>query len=201
MISSSSTHTSTMDAGREGAQHKEQVYSILCRLRETVCAETLHSLAKSDDTTSNSARESGPTSPLQHALNEVYFLQNEVREPRLPPTSSGEVPVNQTSHHRDVSRGHSSDSLQLSSSSQTMSQPTPPTRHSHTQRAGPLNRQPSRDSQQQSHDLVELEEDDDYIHPPVLVQRSRSKKATRHVRDGTKCIIYGVYRTGKLQSY
>ena len=184
VIKPSSAHGHTSPTA---SSHKEQVYSILCKLRETVCAETLRSLAKKDDSTSNSnlTRDSGPASPLQQALNEVYFLQSEVREPRLPPKSSGEVPVNQSSHHRDVSRGRSSDSLQLSSSSQAVNQqpPQPSTRHAaHAQRTGSIARQMSRDSQQQSHDLVELEEDDDYVHhpTPVLVQRSRSKRA-RHV--------------------
>lgn len=169
------------------ADSDSKVYSIVCQLRGTICTEALRTKANKDDSElSVEKKECVDGSPLlQQARNEVCFLQNEQREPRLPPTSAGEVPISHNS--RDVSRGRSSESLQNSLSSQVLNAlPQPaPARHQHTTHRGGgvlLARQTSRDLQQQSRDLVELEEDEDdeCEHPPVLVHYPRPRRG-RHV--------------------
>ena len=179
MITSNSTHNSSSAKGSSTVHNSREVCSILCQLKTTICAETLRLLANKEDTSSSTNKETDKVSPLQQAQNEVCFLQNEEREPRLPPTSAGEVPISLNSHSRDVSRGRSSESLQHSSSSQALNLP-PPGRHQH-RAGGVLARQMSRDSHQQSHDLVELEEDDASERPPVMVHHPRPRKG-RHVR-------------------
>ena len=174
VIVTDSTHKPA-SAGR-GVAHSEQVYAILLRLRDTICTETLRAVANSDD--SSRKKYVGVTSHLQQAQYEVCFLQNEEREPRLPPSSSGEVPITQSSH-RDVSKAPSSESVQSSSSSRAVNSPT---RHSLTQRASLHTRQSPHDSHQQSHDLMELEEDDEDERPQVLYQHPRPRRG-RHVRN------------------
>ena len=210
MITPSSAHnspTSTDTVNRKKSAtppgDHQQIYSILCQLRDTICAETLKTLStneKNDD--DNSHTTSAITSSTlkndttsisshhhqqQHALNELLFLQTEVREPRLPPSSSGEVPISQTSH-KDVSRTRSNESVQHSSSTSHGISSTPVyNRHSqhHGQRTaggtGAIARQVSRDSQHQSHDLSEMEEDEGSERPQVLVQPPRPRRG-RHVR-------------------
>lgn len=175
VITPSSAHNSTTDtvSNKEATPKNQQIYSILCQLRDTVCAETLKTLATNENNGDNATSQ-------QQTLNELCFLQNEVREPRLPPSSSGEVPILQSSH-RDVSRTRSDESVQHSSS--TSHGINVPVRHSHGQRSvgGVITRQSSRDSQQQSHDLAEMEEDDESERPQVLVQPPRPRRG-RHVR-------------------
>ena len=192
VIMSSSTQRSTtaVERGRDSA-HDQQVYSTLLRLRDTVCAEVLRTLAadKNKDDPGNTLnslkKDVSEDSHLHLARNEVCFLLNDSREPRAPPASAGEVPISHSTH-RDVSRGRSSESVLHSSSSQAVSTPhaSSATRHSHAQRGGGMGvlvRQASRDSQQQSHDLVELEEDDDEgEHMPVFVPPPRPRRG-RHV--------------------
>lgn len=193
VITSSSTHGSTTAVGsRRDLALDQQVYSTLLQLRDTVCAEALRTLAaknskgESSDTMNSLKKDVSKESHLQPAWNEVCFLWNDGREPRVPPASAGEVPVSHSTH-RDVSRGRSSENVLHSSSSQAVSalHASSSTRHSHAQRGGggtgALARQVSRDSQQQSHDLVELEEEDDEgEHTLVFVPPPRSRRG-RHV--------------------
>ena len=184
VITPSSTHNSLTDT--EATPSQQQVYSVLCQLRDTICAETLKILATNvnngdaSPTSSTLKNDSISVSQQQAALNELWFLQNEAREPRLPPSSSGEVPISQCSH-RDVSRTRSNESVQHSSS--TSHGINTQVRHSHGQRSvgGAIARQGSRDSLQQSHDLAEMEEDDERERPQVLVQPPRPRRG-RHVR-------------------
>ena len=184
VITPSSTHNSTTDTDKEVTPN-QQVYSILCQLRNTVCAETLKTISNKNDNDNTSATSSvlknDGTTSQQQAPNELCFLQNEVREPRLPPTSSGEVPISQRLH-RDVSRTRSNESVQHSASISHGMATNTPVRHSHGQRSagGAIARQASRDSQPQSHDLVEMEEDDERERPQVLVQPLHPRRG-RHV--------------------
>lgn len=175
VIIPSSAHNSATDtvSNKEATPYNQQIYSILCQLRDTICAETLKTLATNENNDDNATSQ-------QQTLNELWFLQNEAREPRLPPSSSGEVPISQSSH-RDVLRTRSNESVQHSSS--TSHGISIPVRHLHGQRSvgGAITRQASRDSQQQSHDLAEMEEDEESERPQVLVQPPRPRRG-RHVR-------------------
>ena len=183
MITPSSAHNSSIDTANDKEStpknNHQRIYSILCQLRDAICAKTLKTLPtnKKDD-----ENHSASISSQQQTLNELLFLQNEAREPRLPPSASGEVLISQSSH-RGVLKIRSSDTVQHSlSTSHGVTMPA--SRHSHGQRlaGGAIARQVSRDSQGQSHDLAEMEEDEESERPQVLVQPPQPRRARgRHV--------------------
>ena len=188
MITPSSAHNSATNTVKETIPNRQSIYSILCQLRDTICAETMKTLTTNINNgdaspSSFTLKNDSISTSQQQALNELWFLQNEAREPRLPPSSSGEVPISQSSH-RDVSKTRSNESVQHSSStSHGITCTNTQARHSHGYRSvgGAIARQGSRDSQQQSHDLAEIEEDDESERPQILVQPPRPRKG-RHVR-------------------
>ena len=187
MITPSSARNSSTDTANDkestpnSNNHQRRTYSILCQLRDTICAKTLKTLPptnKKDD-----ENHSALISSQQQTLNELLFLQTEAREPRLPPSSSGEVPISQSSH-RGVSKTRSSDTIQHSSSTSHGITAPANNRHSHGQRlaGGAIARQTSHDSQGQSHDLAEMEEDEESERPQVLIQPLQPRRTRgRHV--------------------
>ncbi len=189
MITSSSAHNSSTDiaVSREATPNNshQQIYSILCQLRDTVCAQTLKTVATctNDLDTTNTASATSSTlkndnsASISSTLNELLFLQSEAREPRLPPSSSGEVPISQSSH-KGVSKTRSNESVQHSSST---SHGITNSRYSRLV-GGAIARQASRDSQGQSHDLAEMEEDEESERPQVVVQPPQPRRTRgRHV--------------------
>jgi hypothetical protein len=192
VITPSSIHKSSIDTAnnREATLNNshQQIHSILCQLRDTICAKTLKTLATCtnekdgvDTTTTSSATSStlknDHIASISSTLNELVFLQSEAREPRLPPSSSGEVPISQSSH-KGVSKTRSNESVQHSSST---SHGITNNRHSRLV-GGAIARQASRDSQGQSHDLAEMEEDEESERLQVVVQPPQPRRTRgRHV--------------------
>lgn len=187
VITPSSAHNSSTDTANDkestpnSNNHQRRIYSILHQLRDTICAKTLKTLPPTNEKDDES--HSALISSQQQTLNELLFLHSEAREPRLPPSSSGEVPISQSSH-RGVSKTRSNDTVQHSSSTSHGITAPANNRHSHGQRlaGGTIARQASHDSQGQSHDLAEMEEDEESERPQVLVQPPQPRRTRgRHV--------------------
>ena len=186
VITLSSTHDTSTDTDKEALTPNQHVYAILCKLRETICAEALKNLTNKNndgasyasDTSSSNKNGNIAYAVQQETLNELWFLRNEAREPRLPPSVSGAVPLT------DVAKRHLNEGVQHISGISHATGGSSGVRHSHRRQRAvggkTIPRRMSRDFQQQSHDQVELEEDEESERTQVFVQPSLPRKG-KHV--------------------